>query len=479
MSGHGTFVSYPAVTEDRIVPYLQPMMVAFDPEDPNLIVAGGYNSGVFLSADGGATWSLLTDPFTHGMSGIPYLPRPMFASFDHNKPGFVRIYLGTGRGIWRVEVALADLQITKTDLPDPAIAGESLTYTITVANNGPSNASDVTVHDILPADVDYAGSSGSCSESSPRMLSCTIGILAVGAQTSFTVTVNVPPNLVYLNGGPKTITNSATVSSGDIDPNLSNNTASEDTLVKAEADAAIVSFAAVAPPLEVLIGQPVDLTLRKVITNHGPSSPVDVNISRTATAPPGSTVTPAAFSETAPAVAQDELRTIDEPFAITCRVLGAQTFSFANAIQLANSTDLDPDLTNNTAAAAVTVECIVPVRIDIEPAVINLKSDGVVPVVVFANKAGEFGLPLAFDPATINVASVHFGPREIVWLDKGGSDETHDKDHGNSSRQRLFHFRVDESSLTSGLLEVCLKGLWLDPNGVSHTFFGCDTVLVK
>ena len=47
--------------------------------------------------------------------------------------------------------ASANLSITKDDSPDPVTAGGTLTYTITVANAGPSDAQAVTVNDTLPA----------------------------------------------------------------------------------------------------------------------------------------------------------------------------------------------------------------------------------------------------------------------------------------------------------------------------------------
>ena len=40
--------------------------------------------------------------------------------------------------------AAADLSLTKTDSPDPVLAGQLLTYTLTVNNNGPSGATGVT-----------------------------------------------------------------------------------------------------------------------------------------------------------------------------------------------------------------------------------------------------------------------------------------------------------------------------------------------
>src|SRR6185436_33695 len=49
----------------------------------------------------------------------------------------------------------ADLAITKTDSPDPVVASQNLTYTINLVNNGPSNATTVTVSDVLPANTTF------------------------------------------------------------------------------------------------------------------------------------------------------------------------------------------------------------------------------------------------------------------------------------------------------------------------------------
>ncbi|UCD51684.1 MAG: DUF11 domain-containing protein, partial [Phycisphaerales bacterium] len=54
----------------------------------------------------------------------------------------------------------ADLEVVKTTLPDPVDAGTTLTYTVTVTNNGPGNATGVTLTDTLPEGVIFLSASG-------------------------------------------------------------------------------------------------------------------------------------------------------------------------------------------------------------------------------------------------------------------------------------------------------------------------------
>ena len=49
----------------------------------------------------------------------------------------------------------ADLELTKTDSPDPIHTGEDLTYTIGVHNAGPSSTGGVAVSDTIPANVTF------------------------------------------------------------------------------------------------------------------------------------------------------------------------------------------------------------------------------------------------------------------------------------------------------------------------------------
>jgi uncharacterized repeat protein (TIGR01451 family) len=121
---------------------------------------------------------------------------------------------------------LADLSITKSDDPDPVLAGDPLTYTLTVTNNGPHTALDVTATDTLPAGVTYV--SDSCGAGPPvgGVLTWDIGPLALNESVSCTITVTV--DAATPQGS---ITNSAEVSSGTDDPNPANNSASATTRV--------------------------------------------------------------------------------------------------------------------------------------------------------------------------------------------------------------------------------------------------------
>jgi len=125
----------------------------------------------------------------------------------------------------------ADLAIFKSASPNPATAGSRLTYTITVTNNGPANATNVVVKDTLPAGVTFVSTTAVCADAGTVLTGCNIGNLANGASTTFTIEVQVNASLLA-----SSIANTATVSADQPDPNTSNNTATITTNVIQSAD---------------------------------------------------------------------------------------------------------------------------------------------------------------------------------------------------------------------------------------------------
>jgi uncharacterized repeat protein (TIGR01451 family) len=206
--------------------YVQPTLVAFDPNNGNTIVAGGADSGVFISNDAGNIWTTLTD--NSGGTSNPHLPRPRYAYIDR-EGGMVNVYVGTqGRGVWRISflAANADLAITKIGAPNPVVTGTNVTYTINLTNNGPDAAQSVTVVDNLPASVSFAscavvgGIGGACGGVGNNR-TVTFTSLAANAMATITLVANV--SCALADGSM--ISNSASVSSLATDPNLANNSA--------------------------------------------------------------------------------------------------------------------------------------------------------------------------------------------------------------------------------------------------------------
>jgi uncharacterized repeat protein (TIGR01451 family) len=122
----------------------------------------------------------------------------------------------------------ADLSITKGGSPTSVIAGDDLTYTLTIRNDGPSDASSITVTDNLPAAVSFvsceATGGGSCGGSGNNRIA-TFASLAAG--TSATITIAARVNAGTPEG---TITNTAWVASAS-DPISANDTSTTTTLV--------------------------------------------------------------------------------------------------------------------------------------------------------------------------------------------------------------------------------------------------------
>jgi uncharacterized repeat protein (TIGR01451 family) len=131
----------------------------------------------------------------------------------------------------------ADLDVTKSG-PATITAGNNITYTVGVTNNGPSDAQSVMLSDMLPAGTTFVseaqntGPAFACNNPSPGgtgTVSCTIGTLASGASATFTLVFNVAAS----TAGGTVITNTASANSATTDPASGNNSQATSATVNA------------------------------------------------------------------------------------------------------------------------------------------------------------------------------------------------------------------------------------------------------
>jgi uncharacterized repeat protein (TIGR01451 family) len=120
------------------------------------------------------------------------------------------------------------LSLTTSDSPDPVLAGSSLTYGLSVHNDGSLAATGVTVTDTLPSGVAFVSAvtdQGSCTQASGTVV-CGLGVLASGADAAVTIVVTAS------TAGQ--ITNMAVVQANEVDPDHSNNLSTAVTTVVTE-----------------------------------------------------------------------------------------------------------------------------------------------------------------------------------------------------------------------------------------------------
>jgi uncharacterized repeat protein (TIGR01451 family) len=119
--------------------------------------------------------------------------------------------------------ANADMAITKTHPGGTYRTGGQITWTLTATNSGPATADNVTIIDTVPAGVTpgtvSATDSTSCT-TAERTVTCITPQLAAGGSTTVTLT-----GTITATEGP--IGNTATVSTTSVDPDTTDNQASD------------------------------------------------------------------------------------------------------------------------------------------------------------------------------------------------------------------------------------------------------------
>ncbi len=259
-----------------------------------------------------------------------------------------------------------DLALGMAEGPNPVILGNTLTYSMTVTNNGPNTATGVALSQTLPSGVGIVSAStsqGLVSTNSGNTVTCNLGNMAVGGTA--TVVVVVFPEAAG------TIFSTATVGCQETDFNLANNTVTVSTVV--QAPTADISLGLVANPSPVLVGGIFNYVVS--VTNNGPSTANGVVVANTLPlnisliSANSSQGTCSSVSNLVTCALGTLLQGSNATVTIQARALNVGTIT---ATSVASANQIDPLPVNNTASVTTTVTpaCDLSLAMSGPPAVI-------------------------------------------------------------------------------------------------------------
>ena len=89
---------------------------------------------------------------------------------------------------------MSDAIVAKLVAPAKSQAGQTLTYTVTIANYSEYNLNGTQVHFTLPSSVSFAGTAGETATLNGNEVVLTVGRLAAGSEQSVQIPVLVAPD---------------------------------------------------------------------------------------------------------------------------------------------------------------------------------------------------------------------------------------------------------------------------------------------
>ena len=166
----------------------------------------------------------------------------------------------------------ANIVVTKTASPNPVLAGNNIVYSISVHNNGPAAAANVTFTDPIPTNTTFVslaqtGTAWACPAPTTAV-NCTLASFASGATTTFTVTVTVGAATA---SGTK-ISNTASTSSTTTDSNPGSNSSTVIVTVATANQFDLIDTSS-ASPNPVTAGN--NITFIDTFSNSGPATPLN------------------------------------------------------------------------------------------------------------------------------------------------------------------------------------------------------------
>lgn len=170
------------------------------------------------------------------------------------------------------EVAGADLSVSMLDTPDPAIAGESITFHIEVRNSGPAPASGLELTSDLPPDGSLASAQaddgGVCTVIAARVRCSWASALAAAGMREVALVVRTSPQ-----SAANSVLLTATQADADTsDPDPTNNTATAQTTIATMADLQVLAE----PAVPAIAGE--TFGIEASARNSGPSDANDLEL---------------------------------------------------------------------------------------------------------------------------------------------------------------------------------------------------------
>lgn len=314
--------------------------------------------------------------------------------------------------------ASANLSLASTSEPETVNAGETVTYTVTATNLGPSDAVNLAIVTPIPAGMSFESATadgGTCSvpdvgATSGDVICTWAGVTPAGGTRTAVITLRA---LTTIADGSLVAIDS-TVSSTTIDPNTTNNIASGGVTIVQIADLSLTIVNVPDP-----VGPGSTLVSTMTVTNNGPVAAASVTV-ETAT-PTGTvfssiqltqgTATMPAVGESGPIIVTlgDMPNGATAVITIACVVTAADGASITTSASLSTLTT-DPDEANNATStqgivAITALQSDISTSILLDPPEVVSGSESI--IVIDVENAGP-------DPATDVVMTQTLPPGTLL-----------------------------------------------------------------
>ena len=173
------------------------------------------------------------------------------------------------------DVTIIDLEVDKTVDDASVLVGEQVTFTVSVTNQRPDDATGVEVTDALPAGMTYLSHATGTGIFDSASLVWLIGDLAVDATVTLDLTVSVDEAGTFVNEAEVAAANEE---DSDSTPNDGGGDNWDDGTVTADEPPPIIDLELdkSASPTSVLVGQDTAFTI--TLTNQGPDDATGVEV---------------------------------------------------------------------------------------------------------------------------------------------------------------------------------------------------------